>query len=100
MKPHGTPLVLFLKMGIGGFLAYYFIMFLFLRRGYILFRRLSDLYWKAVVLGFVVALPFFYYKNFMSKLQIFLGVALGILANIESLHARKPVFAKLNGSIA
>jgi len=90
MKPHGTPLVLFLKMGIGGFLVYYFIMFLFLRRGYILFRRTSDLYWRAVVLGVTVALPFFYYKNFMSKLQIFLGVTLGILANIESLNAGKP----------
>lgn len=95
MKPHGTPLVLFLKMGIGGFLVYYFIMFLFLRRGYILFRRISDLYWKAVVLGFVVALPFFYYKNFMSKLQIFLGVILAILANIEALNARKSGFVKL-----
>lgn len=96
MKPHGTPLVLFLKMGIGGLLAYYFIMFLFLRRGYILFQRTSDLYWKAVILGFTVALPFFYYKNFMSKLQIFLGVILAILANIESLNARKSGFAKIS----
>lgn len=99
-KPHSTPLVLFLKTGIGGLLVYYFTMLLFFRGGYILFRSIGDKYWEAVVLGIVVALPFFFYKNFMSKLQIFLGVALGILANIWSLKANAGILQSEAGAAA
>ncbi len=85
-KPHGTPLVIFLKMGIGGLFAYYFIMLLFFKSGYVISLSTDNEFWKASALAICVAMPFLFYGNYMSKLQFFFGVILGILANIESLR--------------
>lgn len=87
--PHGTELVILLKMGIGGLLFYYFIMLLFFKEGYVIFKQVNDKYWKAVALAILVFMPLFFYKNFISKLQVFFGITLAILPNIQALWFRK-----------
>lgn len=88
-KPHGTPLLLLLKMGVGGMLTYYVLMFLFLKEAYGALRKIEGRYWRAVGMALLVTMPFFLYKNFMSKPQVFFGVMLGILANIHLLVSVK-----------
>jgi len=87
-KPHGTPLVMFLKMGLLGVLIYYFIMLLFFKETYLIFKNVDSRFWKAVVLAILVFLPLFFYKNFTSKLQVFFGIMLAIVANIQTLGLR------------
>lgn len=95
-KPHGTELVVFLKTGLLGTLVYYFIMLLFFKETYIIFKNTDDKFWKAVVLGTFVFLPLFFYKNYTSKLQVFFGIALAIVANIQALGRRSRVSPKRN----
>ena len=88
-KPHGTQLVIFLKMGIGGFLFYYFVMLLLFRESYLAYQKMNDKYYKLVTLTFLSFLPVLFYKNYTSKLQVFFGLALAILANIQALQSKK-----------
>jgi len=95
-KPHGTPLVIFLKMGLAGVFAYYYIMLLFFKETYVIFKRTNDRFWKAVTLAILVFMPLFFYKNFTSKLQVFFGVTLAIVANVQALGLRNiaTIYAK------
>lgn len=95
-KPHGAPLVMLLKMGLAGAFIYYFIMLLFFKETYVIFRRTDSRFWKAVTLAILVFLPLFFYKNYTSKLQVFFGIALAIVANIQALGVRNTavVYAK------
>jgi len=90
-SPHGTQLVIFLKMGIGGFLFYYFIMLLLFRESYLVYQKMNNKYFKSVALAFLSFLPVLFYKNYTSKLQVFFGLALAILANIQALQSKREI---------
>jgi hypothetical protein len=84
-KPHGIQFVVLLKMGIIGLFLYFFIMLLFFKESYVVFRRSTRSFWLAIALAILVSLPVFFYKNFTSKIQVFFGIVLAIAANIQAL---------------
>jgi len=87
-KPHGTQFVILLKMGLAGFIIYYLLLIIILIHGYRIFKKIKDPYWKAIVLGIIVFLPLLYFKNFISKMQIFFGITLAIMACIDCFKSR------------
>jgi hypothetical protein len=95
-KPHGIQFVILLKMGFIGLFVYSLIMLLLFKETYVIFRRTESRFWKAVALAILVSLPFLFYKNFTSKLQVFFGITLAIVANIQALGIRNAttVYAK------
>ena len=87
-KPHGSQLWVLLKMGVLGTFVYFGILLWIFVKGWNLTRHIDRVYWRAISSASVVFLLTLYYKNFTSKLQIFLGILLGIIANIYFLHYR------------
>ncbi len=87
-KPHGIQFVILLKMGLIGLFVYAFILLLFFKKTYVIFRRTNSRFWKAVALAILASLPIFFYKNFTSKLQVLFGITLAIVANIQALGVR------------
>jgi len=87
-KPHGTQFWVFLKMGIFGIIIYFGILLWMFLKGWNFSRDINHVYWRAISSASVVFLLTLYYKNFTSKLQIFLGIILAIIANISFLHYR------------
>jgi hypothetical protein len=88
-KPHGTQLVILLKMGIVGLVIYYGILMAIFINGIKILRRCHDPFFRIILLAVLSFLPLLLYKNFISKMQIFMGVAIGILAVIQSFNLRR-----------
>lgn len=85
-KPHGSQLVIFLKMGLLGVILYFGTLFWMFLKGWKLSRNVSQIYWRSICSASVVFLLTLYIKNFTSKLQIFLGILLAVIANIMFLY--------------
>lgn len=87
-KPHETVSFVLLKMGVGGILVYYGVMLLLFLNSIRLFQHLDNetRLVKFVALALVAFMPFLFYKNFISKIQVFMGVTFGVIASIESLY--------------
>lgn len=88
-KPHGTLLVVFLKMGIIGFIIFYFLLTVIFIHGYNIFKSTKDLSQKIIALGATAFLPLFFNKLYTSKMQVFFGILLAILACIYILNKEK-----------
>jgi hypothetical protein len=85
-KPHGTQFVILLKMGLMGLLVYYLLLLFIFIQSYKLFKKIEDPYCKAIILSITAFLPLLYYKNFISKIQIFFGIILAIISVIYCLE--------------
>jgi hypothetical protein len=85
-KPHGTQLFVLLKMGVLGIILYFGTLLLLFLHSVRIFRRLNTIDFKYITLGIVAFTPFLLYKNYISKLQVFMGICLGIIAAIEALQ--------------
>jgi hypothetical protein len=88
-KPHGTQLVILLKMGIFGAIAYFGLLLLFFVRSWkATVKLMSSPLWYSVCAACVAFLPLLYYKNFASKIQIFMGITMAVIVNILAIHTR------------
>ena len=83
-RPHGTHLVILLKMGFGGLIAYYALLSLFAGMALRRLRRLTDPLIFALGTGMLGSLPFFLFKNFTSQLQVLMGVVLALITVLVS----------------
>lgn len=86
-KPHGTQLFILLKMGIGGLVFYHGILTLIFLEGIRILRRSRSDYASCIALAIVAFMPLLFYKAFSSKMQLFMGALIAILAVINSLDA-------------
>jgi len=82
-KPHGSQFMILLKMGLGGLVIYYSLLMIIFIQSYKIFKKIKEPYYKAIALAITVFLPLLFYKNFISKIQIFFGIILAILACIN-----------------
>ncbi len=96
-SPHGLLFWIPLKMGIMGFIVFYLLLVIIFIYGYKIFKSAKDLNWKAIALGITVFLPLFFNKLYISKIQVFFGILLAILACIYILNRDKNrEYQKLN----
>ncbi len=83
-KPHGTPLFILLKMGVVGILIYYGLLIRIIQRCIKVVRSSLVLDNRLIISTIAATLPLLYLKNFSSKMQIVMGILVGIIAVIES----------------
>ncbi len=95
-KPHGTPLFILLKMGAGGLVVYYGILFMIFIKGGNVFRMCRDPLLKMFLLAIISFMPLLFYKNFISKMQVFMGVLIGIIAVVQNFHSARHVKYGIN----
>lgn len=88
-KPHGSQLFILLKMGVGGAFIYFALLFLFFVRCWKAKRYILFPFWLSVFTSLLAFLPLIYYKNFNSKLQVFMGIVMAVLVNIIHLSGHK-----------
>jgi len=86
-KPHGTQLFILLKMGVGGLVVYYSILFMIFIKGIKVSRICNDPLLRIFLLGIISFLPLLFYKNFISKMQVFMGILIGIIAVVQKLYS-------------
>ena len=82
-KPHGTPLFLFLKLGLGGAILYYLVFIYATVKSCKPIVQLRDYGGHYIYVTFIAFLPLLYYKNFTSKLQIVMGILIAVVANVN-----------------
>lgn len=85
-KPHGIQLFILLKIGFLGLLIYLGILFAIFREGLKIVKRSQDLFWRCTTIALLAFLPLMFYKNFNSKLQLFFGLVVGMIAVIGEIH--------------
>lgn len=89
-KPHGTQLFILLKIGVFGIFAYYGVLLLFFLRSWKAAAKIRYSYlWYSIYSACIAFLPLLYYKNYISKIQIFMGIIMAVIVNIVIIHYRK-----------
>jgi O-antigen ligase len=88
-KPHGAQLVILLKMGVIGAIVYLGLLLIFFIRSWKATVKItSSPLWHSVCAACVAFLPLLSYKNFTSKIQIFMGITMAVIVNIVAIHTR------------
>lgn len=84
-KPHGAQLFIFLKSGMIGLLIYGYSLYKIFKQGVNCLAKRMPIKYKLVMVILLSYYPIIIYKNFNTKLQVFMGIVIFLINYIDTM---------------